>query len=93
MKLPGRPPGLCGTGGLLRDFTASSFSILPVLPEKDMAVLPTGDIRRGNVVINGFQPLKDFVSGLFVRLSAFGVKLGHYLGQAVDSDLGPIRKP
>ncbi|WAC07210.1 MAG: hypothetical protein OS130_13395 [Thermodesulfobacteriota bacterium] len=48
---------------------------------------------RGRDVVLNFQPLYNLFGCIYAHLSAFYVKVGQYLVQANNSDLGIINKP
>jgi hypothetical protein len=49
-------------------------------------------VRRGNIVLFGFQSIDDLFGGLLIHLSAFRVKIGQYLVQTLNADLYIINK-
>lgn len=66
--------------------------ILSVLLQQGICVLSTGTVRRGDIVLFGFQPINDLSDGLVIRLFALGVKVGQYFVKALNTDLRIIDK-
>jgi hypothetical protein len=76
----------------LREGFGLILHILSVLLQQDIRVLFTGTFRRRDVVLVGFQSTNDLLDRFVIRQSAFSVKIGHYLVQALDPDLRVINK-
>ncbi len=73
-------------------FVLSVSNVLPVLLKQDISVFLTGTVRRRNEVPLVFQPTDDLLGCLLIHLSAFGVKVGEYLVQTMNTGLRIIGK-
>jgi hypothetical protein len=69
-----------------------TIHVIQVLLQQDISKFSTGAVRRGDIVIPGFQPLDDLFGSALIRLPALSVKVGQYLRQTINTDLGTIRK-
>lgn len=79
-------------GVLLPVVVGSILNVLSVLLQQGISVLFTGTVRRGDIVLLGFQPVDDLFDGLIIRGSAFSVKVGQYLVQTFNADLCVIKE-
>lgn len=73
-------------------FFVSILKVISVLLQQDINKLFTNTVRRGDIVLFGFQPIEDLFGGGLIGWSTFSVKVGQYFVQTINPDLGLIRK-
>ena len=79
-------------GVLLPIVVGLPLNVRSILLQQDITVLSTRTVRRGDMVLHGFQPYDDLLRGLIVRLLALSVKVGQYLVQPEHAGLCIIKK-